>query len=71
MKLRIVHRTYKEFGSKITKHKWFGQVKTNNLWEDYTNEYATEEKAELNLLRLIAEDHGFVFEPTFELGGSK
>ena len=70
MKLRLTHRTFKAFGSKITQHRWVGQVKANDLWEDYTNEYDTEEGAELNLLRLIVEDHGFVFEPTHELQGN-
>jgi hypothetical protein len=67
MKLRLVHTTFKTFGSKITQHRWAGQIKTNDLWEYYTVEYDTEQEAELNLLRLITEDYGFVFEPTFDL----
>jgi hypothetical protein len=67
MKLRLTHRTFKEFGSKILQHRYVGQMKVDDLWEDCTNEYPTEERAELNLLRFIAEDYGFVFEPTFEL----
>jgi hypothetical protein len=70
MKLRVVHRAYKEFGSKITKHGWFGQVEANGQWEDYTNMYSTEEKAELNLLRLIVEDLGYSIS-YFELGEHK
>jgi hypothetical protein len=57
MKLRLVHRT----------DRWIGQAKANDTWEDYTNEHDTEQEAELNLLRLITEDSGFLFEPTLEL----
>ena len=69
MKLRLTHRTFTEFGLKIPQHRWVGQVKylQKDLWEDYTNEYPTKERAELNLLRRIAENHGCIFEPTFEL----
>ena len=69
MKLRLTHRTFTEFGSKIPQHRYVGQVKYSQkgLWEDCTNEYPTEERAELNLLRRIAEDYGCIFEPTHEL----
>jgi hypothetical protein len=70
MKLRIVHKTYKEFGSKMLQHLWVGQVEANGQWEDYTNMYSTEEKAELNLLRLIVEDLGYSIS-YFELGENK
>ena len=78
MKTRLTHATRRAFGSKVTQHIWVGQIYDaphsieKELWEDYTNDYDTQQEAELALLRNIVEDYiGAEHLPTFERGELK
>ena len=78
MKTRLTHATRRAFGSKVTHHIWVGQIYNaphsieKELWEDYTDDYDTQEEAELALLRNIVEDYiGAEHLPTFERGELK
>ena len=75
MKIRLTHATRRyAFASNVTRHIWVGQIYNplHKLWEDCTNDYDTQQEAELALLRKLVADYvGAEHQRTFERGELK